>query len=106
MNNYSISFFSNIYITSEFLLQYFPFCLQALMNLVVFGSDRMGNSRRLNSSRVHIWELNEKYSCGDKWFVYQKYFAQKEDYPCSKVSRLAVIRKYEHLHTVDGRTIS
>jgi hypothetical protein len=78
---------------------------QPLMTLVVFGPDRFGRRRRLNSSRIHMWELTgANWICGDKWFVFEKYFAQKDDYTCGK-DRLSLLKKPDDLYTVDGYTI-
>ena len=74
---------------------------QALMNLVVFGPERSGTNRLLNSSRIHFWEMSE---CGDRWFLYQKYFAQSDDYTCGK-DRLPLLQKPNQLYTVDGFSI-
>ena len=68
---------------------------QALMNLVVFGTDHTRTKRYINSTRLKIWEIDV---CYDKWFVYQLYFADDSYFNCGR-DRLSLISEYDEFYT-------
>ena len=73
---------------------------QPQMSLVIFGPERSGKNRLLNSTRLRLWDTN---ICADPCFFYQKYFTQPGGYKCDK-DRMSMLQDQTPFDTMDRNT--
>ena len=60
-----------------------------MLHLVVFGDEKTNRPKLIKSTKLLLWPL--RGDCGDSWFYYQMFFAQKRDHFCTHHKELLML---------------